>query len=142
MGTGLVWFAGAVCFATLSVVFRFALQSLEDDAYRASWGWFFLSLVVLGVIALLWARNGDASVMAKNIILGLIGAAIGGSGLIYAGDAFGDAKGKLQSQVSGAEIPLTQFAQNVTSYGQQGGITAGTVNMGSQRLAFSSELGS
>ncbi|WP_198162311.1 hypothetical protein, partial [Methylosinus sp. R-45379] len=32
-------------------------------------------------------------------------------------------------------------AQNVTSYGQQGGITAGTVNIGPQRLTFSQELG-
>jgi hypothetical protein len=39
-------------------------------------------------------------------------------------------------------IPAQQSAQNVTSYGQQGGITAGIVNIGPQRLAFSSQLGS
>jgi hypothetical protein len=36
---------------------------------------------------------------------------------------------------------MTQSAQNITSYGQQGGIT-GIVNIGPQRLVFSSELGS
>jgi hypothetical protein len=60
-------------------------------------------------------------------------------GFIYAGYAFGDAKGQSQPQVRGADIPLTQFAQNITSYGQQGGIT-GIVNIGPQRLAFSSAL--
>jgi hypothetical protein len=39
-------------------------------------------------------------------------------------------------------IPAQQSAQNITSYGQQGGITAGVVNIGPQRLVFSSELGS
>ncbi|HEY8096255.1 MAG TPA: hypothetical protein VIE65_09245 [Methylobacter sp.] len=38
-------------------------------------------------------------------------------------------------------ISSPQLAQNVTSYRQQGGITAGIVNIGPQRLAFSPEIG-
>jgi hypothetical protein len=79
MGTGLLWFVGGVCFVTFGVALRFALQKMEDGEYRSSSRWFFLSFMPLGVIALLWALNGDASIMAKNIILGLIGATIGAS---------------------------------------------------------------
>jgi hypothetical protein len=79
MGTGLLWFVGGVCFVTFGVALRFALQKMEDGEYRSSSRWFFLNFMPLGVIALLWALNGDAPIMAKNIILGLIGATIGAS---------------------------------------------------------------
>jgi hypothetical protein len=47
-----------------------------------------------------------------------------------------------QSSEQSKDVPLIEkFTQNVTSYNQQGGITAGNVNIATQRLMFFQELG-
>jgi hypothetical protein len=142
MGTGILGIIGIICVATFGVVFRFALEALDKLNYHKAARWFFFSFLPLGLIAILWAIHGDATMVEKNILLGLIGAIIGASGFIYGGYALGDAN-RSQPNEAVATIPLKQqVSQNINSYGQQGGITAGIVNIGPGRLAFSSALGS
>lgn len=143
MGTGILGIIGIICVAIFGVVLRFALEALDKLNYHKAARWFFFSFLPLGIIAILWAIHGDATMVEKNVVLGLIGAIIGASGFIYGGYALGDANRKSQPNEALTKILLEpQFAQNATSYGQQGGITAGIVNIGPQRLAFSPELGS
>ncbi|WP_210178243.1 hypothetical protein, partial [Methylosinus sp. R-45379] len=89
MGTGVLGFIGVICVTAFGVILRFALEALDKaDPYKAS-RWFFLAFIPLGVFAVLWSINGDATMLAKNIVLGLVGALIGSSGFIFVGHALG-----------------------------------------------------
>lgn len=124
---------------------------MRDEGTRlAELFWYAGGLLPLASVVLFWASMGDQPVNIQRSILFIIGAVIGGCGLLAFGEWIRptpiasslDASTPTSSNHSNKETPMSdKFTQNVTSYGQRGGITAGTVNFGPQRLVFSTELG-
>lgn len=85
MGNGILFIslplAGAIAAPFLSNVFN----ARKDKNYREMVGSMCLGLVPFGALCVIWAANGDSPVRAQNIVLGLVGAAIGASRLIWFG---------------------------------------------------------
>ena len=133
MGTGTFWFVGAVCLATFGVLLRFAVQALEDRRYRISAAWFFWSFVPLAVVCAILVIRGepDVSEPIRNIVLGLVGAALGASLFVWGGYAvWGTAAAQTSehkmAQDQPPQVPNISGNNNVVSVGQTGGVTAGT----------------
>jgi hypothetical protein len=112
MGTGPLWIVGAVCFGTFTVALRFALQMMDDGRYRDSSRWFFLSFVPLGIISLLWSASEAIPMGTRNWVLGVVGGAIGASGIIWAGYLCQTVPAQAESRT---DVPATAVAQAVTS---------------------------
>jgi len=49
------------------------------------WGYFFWSIVPFAVVALMWASQEGVDLTGRNIVLGIVGAALGATGLIWTG---------------------------------------------------------
>jgi hypothetical protein len=139
MGTGAIWFIGAVGFAAFGVFLRFAVQALVDQKYRNSTVWFFWSFLPLLVVCFVLLAKGEPSMSdaTRNIILGLVGAAVGASVSIWIGYAIVGIAANAQGS-QGSAMPSVNNAQpqaiitggdNVVSIGQIGGITARTVTI-------------
>jgi hypothetical protein len=135
---GTLWLVGAVGFATFAVCLRFALQMLVDHKYRDSAVWFFWSFLPVLVVCLVLVGRGDPvmSDMTRNIILGLVGAALGSSVAIWAGYVI--VATVASAQITGATVPDAKSdhpqitisgGDNVVSVGQIGGITARVVTI-------------
>ena len=76
----------------------------KEQKYRELAGSLFWSLIPFAVVCLYWAATGDASVNARNLVLGLLGAAIGASGLIWTGYFFHDRTA--QAQTAGSTMTI------------------------------------
>lgn len=115
------------------------LSTSEEDRRIARRAFYIagFSFWVLGV--LMTINSSDQSLILRMVIAGVIGA-IAAAATVWAASLTMPASSRPDPQAK--EVPLTEkFVQNVTSYNQQGGITAGTVNIGPQKLTFSPELG-
>jgi len=118
MGNGLLWLVGAGCLGTFGVLLRFAVQALEDRKYRTSAAWFFWSFVPLAIVCAVLVVRGEPEVpeLARNIVLGFVGAALGASLAVWGGYAW------LGTAANGAEKPTTmaQGGPSVTQNNQGG----------------------
>jgi hypothetical protein len=71
--------------AWFGVLLRQAFEMERDAKFQRMWGTIAGSLVPLGVSAVVWVSQGDASVLGRSILLGFLGAAIGASLMIWVG---------------------------------------------------------
>ena len=140
MGNGLLGFVAPILISLSLLFIGLAIKAVENaDGHKAS-QWSSIAFFSLGVCALLWAVKGDGTMVQKNFMLGVIGAAFGASTFIFIGYALGDSP--IPPDKTNPENTMAdKVTQNVTSYNQQGGITAGTVSVAPQRLVFSPEVG-
>jgi hypothetical protein len=76
---GLAWFA---------LMGRHALDLRKEGNYRASWGWFFWAILPAAVSALYLLTIGGTAVEIRNVVLGILGAALGACAFIWAGYMF------------------------------------------------------
>lgn len=133
--SGVVWTVAAVL--TGALVAGGSLM-WSDRKIKAAWIYFMASSLPMVVATLVWAP------MSQNhfwqiAIPGTVGAIMGALALIGLTQIIHNSA----SAQNAAEVPnpTPQVAQNVTSYDQKGGITAGTVNIAPQRFVFSAEVG-
>jgi hypothetical protein len=117
----------AACFAR-----GLALRTSQPHPWELLW--YTSGIVILASAALLWASVESGVIMQQRIILGFLGGLVGSIGLITIGEVVrpASAGGQETINLQARGKPLAEFAQNVTSYNQSGGITAGTVNIGPQ----------
>jgi len=119
-------FGLAVTIAVFGVIANHAREMYKDRKYREMFGTLFWAVVPIAIFGLFWVTNENPSTMARNIILGIIGAVLGGCALIWVG-----------YRISGADVDAQKPSQppavrdentnnqtgNVTN--QQGIITQG-----------------
>ena len=113
MPNGVLWFVGAIAFAAFGVLLRFAVQALIDRSYRASAMWFFRSFLPLLIVCLVLVARGEPAVseLTRNLILGFVGAVIGGSITIWAGYAWLGTTADAQTNLPSSP-PVTQNNQS------------------------------
>lgn len=75
---------------TLSTVFLAAtikagIDMLHKQQLTWMWGYFSVGLIPLAITLIIWSRHEATDTMSKTILLGVIGAALGASGLIWVG---------------------------------------------------------
>ncbi|MGD0110224.1 MAG: hypothetical protein ABSC06_40370, partial [Rhodopila sp.] len=58
---------------------------LDEMRYQTASGYFCLAAAAVGIFATIWFASEEASVIGRNIILGVIGAAAGITGMIWLG---------------------------------------------------------
>jgi hypothetical protein len=135
MGSGTLAIITAFAGILAAAFLRHAFDMRKEQKYREMAGSIFWAMVPLGVVCLIWAQTtGDAPMWVQNALLGCIGAAIGASAFVWLGYIV-----RPTAAVAQTDKPA-QVAQNVTSYNQSGGITAGTVNIGGGRAEFNDQL--
>jgi hypothetical protein len=86
--TPVYWGVGILCAGAFLVR---GLTAWDDRRCRRASGYLFWAATAIGLAATAWFATEEASVLARNITLGLIGAAIGSAGLIWVGYATHDA---------------------------------------------------
>jgi hypothetical protein len=93
-----------------------------------------LALAIIGPVLGVVFPTLNRKVAWSGFILGILLLGVAGGIALFPGGA---------AQTSSPNQPPTvnQGPGSAYSYGQQGGITAGTINIGPGRLAFSSQLG-
>jgi len=116
----------ALAVAVFGVIANHARDMYRDRKYREMFGTLFWATFPIAVFGLFWAVNEDPSVMARNITLGIIGAAMGAFGLIWIG--YFSQNMAVKAQTPSTAPPATNPG-GVSSTGQQGGITAGSVTI-------------
>ena len=107
-----------------------------------AFSYYTLGVLPVYLVCWSWVLNGDVILPIQRILLGLFGGLLG-IALSLALAEWLKPSAQAQAQTT-QEQPMTSSkdpTQNVTSYNQSGGITAGIVNVGPQRLAFSPDLG-
>jgi hypothetical protein len=134
MGTGIITFCGA---AALSFMTFFAgpqaKKVWDQKRYLWSYLWWLIGLVPIGFVCLGWAHTEDQPMWVIRPIIFIIGALIGGTGaLAIAEYVYPKANAQASNQPSAAtQAPVVnQGPGSAYSTGQQGGVTAGTVNIG------------
>jgi hypothetical protein len=85
MGTGILSIALPIAVVIAAPFFRNVFDMRREKNYREMVGSVFWGVVPFGVICVIWAASGDSPVRAQNMVLGLVGAAIGASGMIWVG---------------------------------------------------------
>jgi hypothetical protein len=126
----LIWGFGIAVFG---VAARRAFDMITQERWRATWIWFFASFVPLGAASQVWVAMNNPPPTARWFILGIAGAAFGATLFIAIGEALrpvspANAQG---SPPPAAQPPIVnQGPGSAYSAGQQGGVTAGTINIG------------
>jgi hypothetical protein len=116
-----------------------ALRMRTEKNYREMWGSATLSLLPAAIFWFL-VFSGEPDLLKRTMLLIPAGALVGACLFAYAGYFFHDITAahaeSLPASFKEAQLMPTDrgpiINQNVTSYGQQGGITAHTVNVGPQ----------
>jgi len=140
MGSGTLAIVTAFASILAAAFLRHAFDMRKEQKYREMAGSIFWGLVPLGVVCLIWAATSDSSMRIQNSLLGCIGAAIGAAAFIWLGYVVRPADAQTEKGAAMQNDKPGQVAQNVTSYNQSGGITAGTVNIGTGRAEFNDQL--
>src|SRR6266852_5953096 len=133
--------ASAAVLAWFGPFANHALKMRVEKKYREMWGAATLSLLPAALFCLIIA-SGEASMITRNYLLLPVGALVGACLFAYAGYLLQDIRSAhAENTSSPANFKETELMptdrgpiinQNVTSHGQQGGITAHTVNVGPQ----------
>jgi hypothetical protein len=71
--------------AVFGVVANHAREMYRDRKYREMFGTLFWAFVPIGIFCIFWVANANAPVMARNFTLGLVGAILGATALIWLG---------------------------------------------------------
>jgi hypothetical protein len=108
-----LWLVGVVGVAVFAAALRQAFQAVEARRSRTMWGWYCWAFLASGIVALVWAVNGDPSLKARNIILGLAGAALGASLAIWAGYIVLDMMDHAHAPPAGEGAPVTPIAESI-----------------------------
>jgi hypothetical protein len=140
MGTGTLAIITAFAGILAAAFIRHAFDMRKEQKYREMVGAVFWGMLPLGVVCLVWAATGDSPMRLQNSLLGLVGAAIGASAFVWLGYVVRPADAQTEKTTPVQNDKPAQVAQNVTSYNQSGGITAGTVNIGTGRAEFNDQL--
>jgi hypothetical protein len=123
MGAGSFWLLGAICVGWFSLAGRRAFEAWKDLDYRGSWAWVFCSIGPVSGLAVMVFQRGEVDVVARNFTLGLLGAILGMSGLIYVGYWFdGHASTKTSPASQG---PIVGSSPTVNAPNNHGIITFG-----------------
>jgi hypothetical protein len=129
-GTGILILAGAIAVAFFAFSLNRGLKMRDEKRPLAEPLWYAGGLIPLAGVALLWVATGDQAVLAQRIVLFVLGGAIGGCALLAIGEIIRPTGGAF-AQVSNGPVPnVVQGPGSAFSYGQTGGITAGTINVG------------
>ncbi|HEX4053155.1 MAG TPA: hypothetical protein VHX86_02715 [Tepidisphaeraceae bacterium] len=127
--TQILILAGAAVVAFGGVSLNRGLKMRDDKRPVAELLWYSGGLIPLAGVCLVWAGMGDQPVTAQRIILFVIGAAIGGIGLVGIGEYVRPA----QAQYTGTAAPQGD-GPTINTWNQSGGNN--TINVGPQRLPF------
>ncbi len=132
MGTGIGYsFVGACALAFLAIAHARAMKMKEQSRFAEEYFWYAGGLIPLALASIFLAANGDFPMIPQRILMFSIGALLGGSLLLGIGEIIRPMPAN--SQTPSSPVPPQQNIYgggNVFSYGQSGGITAGTVNVG------------
>lgn len=138
------------CIGWASLAGKQAFDVRKSHEYRSSWAWVFWAVLPVSGLALLWFANGGSEVTVRNVTLGLLGAVLGASALIWAGYALQHGTAKAQSTPSQEAVapdskpttPNPATSSGNFSINQQGGSVNQTyINQVPERLIFSDALG-
>ncbi len=140
MGSGTLAIVTAFAGILAAAFLRHAFDVRKEQKHREMAGSIFWGTLPLGVVCLVWAAMGDSPMRIQNSLLGFIGAAIGASAFVWFGYVVRPADAQTEKTASMLNDKPAQVAQNVTSYNQSGGITAGTVNIGTGRAEFNDQI--
>jgi hypothetical protein len=88
MTTNILYLLVPISIAWFGVLLRQAFEMERDRRFQRMWGTIAWSLIPFGVSALLWVYQGDISVVGRSLLLGLLGAAMGASIMIWLGFVF------------------------------------------------------
>jgi hypothetical protein len=86
MGTEILGLAGTVSAGFLIFCANRGLKMRDERRPLAEFLWYVSGLIPLAGVSLIWASMGDQPVTPQRIILFIIGAAIGGCGLLAVGE--------------------------------------------------------
>jgi hypothetical protein len=128
MGTGILSIALPIAVVIAAPFFRNVFDMRREKNYREMVGSVFWGVVPFGVICVIWAASGDSPVRAQNMVLGLVGAAIGASGMIWVGYFVRDMSAKAEPPGPSSSGPAsTQMGavnnQGIVTQGQFGNNT-------------------
>lgn len=84
-------------------------------------GTLFWAVVPIVIFSLFWVANEDPSLMARNITLGFIGAALGASALIWLGYLARDWSATAGQYTKAKETVVAQGAPTINTWNQSGG---------------------
>jgi len=117
-----------VSIALFGVLAKFGFDMKRDNRPRQMWSYFCWSVAPFAVVALMWASQGGIAVETRNIVLGIVGAAVGAAVMIWAGYLFqgtGDQAHTEQSTASNPVKPQNNIGDikgnsGIITQGQQG----------------------
>jgi len=137
-GTQILALAGTVSSGFLIFCLNRGLKMRDAKRPLAELLWSAGGLIPLAGVCIFLASTGDQPVTAQRVVLFIVGAAIGGFGLLAAGEYLRPATAQTPG---GAPPSVIQGPGSAFSYGQTGGITAGTVYVGPQARDLNSAWG-
>jgi hypothetical protein len=88
MNTNILYLLLPISIAWFGVLLRQAFEMEKERRYQRMWGTIAWSLFPFGVSAVVWVHQGDADVLTRNILLGVMGATFGASLFIWIGYIF------------------------------------------------------
>ena len=148
----------AISVGAFSTFAKFSFDMRRDGKYSAAWFWAAMAFWPGFLSALCLTGDAAMPIHWRNIILGTLGGAVGISTAIWLGyilhgqpvaaqispEPTGTAQKSgeaIMGQSPGEQPPIiNQGPGSAFSIGQQGGITAGTVNIAPTRAAFTAAL--
>jgi hypothetical protein len=113
-----------ISLAIFGVLAKFGLDMKRDNRPSQMWGYFCLGVVPFAVVALIWASQEGVAMGTRNVVLGLVGAAIGATGFIWAGYVV-EGRTKATSEATSPAISTTHQNAIGTITGNSGIITQG-----------------
>jgi hypothetical protein len=96
--------------------------AVDEMRYQAASGYFSLAVAAIGVAATIWFASEEASVTARNIVLGIIGAAVGTTGLIWVGYVTHGAMAQNPPAAGTPATPLSGLGPTLNFSGSNSGI--------------------
>jgi hypothetical protein len=126
----LLLLAGTVAAGFLILSINRGLKMRDDKRVLVELLWYAGGLLPLAGVCLIWVSMGDQPVMPQRIILFILGAAIGGIGLLAAGEWLRPAT----AQPIPGGPSVTNNGPSINTTNQSGGTN--TINVGPTRLQF------
>src|SRR5690348_13965755 len=87
-----------VAIALSGIIGNHARDMYKEKKFREMYGAIFWAVLPIAVFAIFWVATEDPPVMARNIVLGIIGAALGAVSLIWGGYVVRDWSASAQPQ--------------------------------------------
>jgi hypothetical protein len=122
VSTTALFIAAPFAIAFFALFARFGFDMKREDRPTQMWGYFFTSIVPFAVVALMWASQEGVDLTGRNIVLGVVGAALGATGLIWGGHLV-QGRTKVAEPKPSASEPAQNSIGNIS--GNSGIITQG-----------------